>query len=84
MKLEVAKQQTVFTAFMASILEPWNRNIYYFLIFCSHFCKSRLTYGKLLLIQSKHVWNLAFFLLTGDLFAEKFCELYEEKFLEAS
>lgn len=86
MKLEVAKQTAnsihCIYGFYSRTMK--HRNIYYFLIFCSRFCKSRLTYGKLLLIQSKHVWNLAFFLLTGDLFAEKFCELYEEKFLEAS
>lgn len=38
--------------------------------------QSRFIYGKLLLIQSKQVRNLAFFLLKGDLFAEKFCEFY--------
>lgn len=62
---------------MASILKPQNVKIYiYILIFCSRFCKCRFTYGKLLLIQSKQVWNLGFFLLKGELFAEKFCELY--------
>lgn len=30
MKLEVVKQQTVFTAFMASILQPRNIKIYIF------------------------------------------------------